>query len=80
MRKHINAVTILLVLIIYTSITNFIIYMQTGCTYGRWGYGSCGDNALILPSVTFLISIFCFVIYFRANKTRKKKTKEGRKF
>lgn len=81
MKKYMNIYFIFPLVLLATSILSFFNYLQTECTSGRWGYGSCGNEALVLPSAMLVVSSICLTIFFRASKTTKnKKMKEERKF
>ena len=62
MKKGITAPLSLSILFLLGSILSFLNYFDTGCTSGRWGFGSCGKEAIALPIASLLFAIFCLFL------------------
>lgn len=68
MKKYFNISLAISITLIITSVMSFINYFQTGCTSGRWGFGSCGKASILLPIVSLISGLCC--LYFSLSSVK----------
>lgn len=79
MKKYFNISFIISITLIVTSGISFLNYFQTGCTSGRWGFGSCDKNSVMLPVVMLVSGLYCLYSSLSSIKKSRKHQEKYKK-